>query len=370
MQQQRTRRDMEGRMSQSLRDELLHVVGEIGRLQAIEQELRSRSQSAEKLDHVQVELKKERERVSQLEQQLESRDVQIRRLKKDVDVRDKRIREVEREVEQMLREKEEVQLKADDSFSTAMDQLVQKEKLLELKAQEVRERENQLKEQAGAVWAREQHVWELEQQIHKRHQEYYQKQQPVVQEVQMPSFQVVEQQQQQQQQKQTFEGIYTPFEVEYSGHVVKEEVAPEGVPQSRAPQTSQIDSWNAKLPLLDEDVLISLIKQFDSLTVEDRAKFDKFLLPHSWSTHYQPIYGPLEDFFAKHYHQQKFVVTPMPMNGASQSNSSSSSKTNNNINNNAKKSSSRKKGRSNGRSNGRANANGRGSAASKKKGGQ
>ena len=66
---------------------------------------------------------------------------------------------------------------------------------------------------------------------------------------------------------------------------------------------------NAGIPLLDEDMLVSVIKQIlpsgpehaRVLTAEDKAKLDAtFLLPHRWEAHYAPKYGSLESFLRSH----------------------------------------------------------------------
>ena len=312
---------------------LFSIVGEIGRLQAIEQEIRSRSRAVQEQVEIQKENAALKQRASELEvevevetckQKLAAQDAQMAKLRKDA----KRVKDLE----QVLREKDESQQKADDSFASAMEELMQKQRQLEMRDREVLERnqavdlkEKQMRDQAGhqerslkeiqsLVWAREQQIWDMEQ-MARISQENYQKQIAALQ---------AELQKHEEAKQQSQAMAPAPAHQQ----------APGSDPMVAAP-ASQIDSWNANLPLLDQETLVSLVKQFlpyggkrpdlvrRRWTPEDLAKLDTFLLPHSWATHYQSIYGTIEDFVQRHYESvgsvpgaggamPGVVVTPMP----------------------------------------------------------
>ena len=189
-------------------------------------------------------------------------------------------------------------------------------------------------EMQNLVWAREKQLWEMEQ-VHKNQLEYYKKQVDILQ---------VELQNQEKMQM-------TPISPQPEGNAnmnmsmnMNHMNAPHGQASSSMPvaalperaPVSQIESWNANLPLLDQDTLISIVKKTlqtelatGTLTATGRTKLDTFLLPHSWVQNYRPIYGTLEEFIQRMtgtnanaaavampppggFHQQ-VVVTPMPV---------------------------------------------------------
>jgi len=278
---------------------LFNVIGEIGRLKAIEEELRSRSRTFEDLERLASERDEAREESDHLARELESRDAQLSKLKKERERDSKRIKEMEH----LLREKDEVQLKADDSFASAMEELMQKQRLLEIKDRECRERnqavdlkEKQLQQQ---VWAREQRMWELEQMVAQL--------QAQLQKHQEERLQFMEQHQ------AAAVAAYPPQQTQPQQQT-QQQTQPQ--PQPQQTQQQQTSNWNKDLPLLDKDTLISLIKQFvtpgkKGLTDVDRAHFDKFLLPHSWDRNYYSVYGDLNSFVAA-FEARQVVVTPMP----------------------------------------------------------
>mmetsp|Transcript_10360 Transcript_10360/g.25923 ORF Transcript_10360/g.25923 Transcript_10360/m.25923 type:complete len:230 (+) Transcript_10360:506-1195(+) len=211
-------------------------------------------------------------------------------------------------MEHLLREKDEVQLKADDSFASAMEELMQKQRLLEIKDRECRERnqavdlkEKQLQQQ---VWAREQRMWELEQMVAQL--------QAQLQKHQEERLQFMEQHQ------AAAVAAYPPQQTQPQQQT-QQQTQPQPQPQQtqqQQTQQQQTSNWNKDLPLLDKDTLISLIKQFvtpgkKGLTDVDRAHFDKFLLPHSWDRNYYSVYGDLNSFVAA-FEARQVVVTPMP----------------------------------------------------------
>jgi len=68
-------------------------------------------------------------------------------------------------------------------------------------------------------------------------------------------------------------------------------------------------SWNVDIPLLGDDMLVSVIKQIlpvgvsqaKIFTAEDKAKLDAtFLVPHRWDSHYAKKFGTIESFLASH----------------------------------------------------------------------
>ncbi|QDZ22404.1 hypothetical protein HOP50_07g49430 [Chloropicon primus] len=337
---------------------LFSIVGEIGRLQAIEQEIRSRLRAVQEVEDLKREnasLKQSLQQVSSeldgYKQTAQTQDIQIAKLKKDAQRDMKRVKDLM----EVVREKEEVQQKSDDGFAAAMEELLQQQRQLEIREREVAERakatevkEEQMRNQAGhqerslkeiqsMVWTREQQMWEMEQ-MHRIAQESYQKRIAAL-EAEVHHHKEIK------QQLQLSAATGVPMaKVNTQGPVGQDSHEMQAAHQQRQqqqqqPPMSQIDAWNANLPLLDQDTLISLIKQFlpaggdltKPWTADDLAKLDTFLLPHSWSTHYESIYGTIEDFVASHYGKMAaptmqaqapppvgVVVTPMPKQPPSQ----------------------------------------------------
>ena len=304
---------------------LFSIVGEIGRLQAIEQEVRARSRASQDLDQLRHELRKEKAENATLKQTLHAQTAELAKSVKAAEAGMKRVEELEG----LVRD----QQKQDDGFAVAMEELIQKQRQLEVREREVAERakqaeikEGQMRTQAGhqerslkeiqsLVWAREQQMWEMEQ-MHRIAQENFQKQIAALQ---------AEIRKHEEARAQTAQA--TP-------PVMGPVATPQHQQQAATPpppqHVSQIDAWNANLPLLDQDTLKQLIRQFlpagvdlsKPWTADDRAKLDTFLLPHSWAADYEPIYGRIEDFVSSNRSEMAIpvqtsgpmgvVVTPMP----------------------------------------------------------